>query len=476
MRLISEQANLILDGNRNAPANFGLLFNKWLEYQDGTLKPAAQGNKQSLIDSYKRSTREMALILKNRHLSQSAYCTSMEKVGWRSFVFVAELCSPFISGLGMTHPTETGMVLDHISGAPYIPVASQKGVMRLAHIINSLMDDNGKWRDIESLLDAGIVEKKTNKAGEKEDIWREDDSSKTLFGFSEKDKSLAGQMVVLDAYPMEPPELSEEILNPHFRNYYSGERGPTEDQSPNPIKFMVVRPGARFVFRILLRPPLANAPESDQELLTAIITKNIRRAVEEEGMGAKTALGFGRFQVKTAQEPALVEKWQCERDKILRPWLGVIEAVTRCEDWGQLKTFLEQEDAVKWKAYWEVGEKVKETAERVRNSHLKKWQKERDKKIADWLELTGTTWHSLTKIGVSGKEQDATPSSPILEKIRGYSNWGIYKNDPVDITTLDKTALQALQQQFKKWGCNAKKAKKDKSAAWKSLNKCLRQK
>lgn len=340
MKLISQELANAFDENR--PINFSLYFNKMLTYhnnfiyKDIEIKNGEEKIK-GIIESFKPCEGErdgkrfrneqygpyrqhnhiyqnsqvaVEKILKHRHIKQLSYCKAMEGIGWKSFVVHAKLTAPFVSGLGMTHPTETGLVLDHTSGVPYIPASSQKGVLRLAHIINTLCDENGQWKDINELLENGIIIQ--DKSGH---LWQEDAASKTIFGFSDKKNALAGQMIVLDAYPLEAPELGEEILNPHFMKYYSGERGPTEDQSPIPVKFLVVKPGAEFVFRLLLRLPFGKAFEKDQEKLFNLIKKNLRRAITEEGMGAKTSIGFGRFDILEEYEPSKVQTWLEEQRK-----------------------------------------------------------------------------------------------------------------------------------------------------------------
>ena len=315
MRLVSQELNQAVGAAVNAPANFGLMFNKMLEYRDerGVLKPRVSQNRKPLIGQYDKGKREAAEILKKRHLDQVAYCRSMEKAGCKAFVIHAKLESPFVSGLGAAHPTETGLILDHTSGVPYIPAAGQKGVMRLAHMLNSLMDENGDFRDMDRLLADGVVEEQKN--GDL--VWLEDDTSKTMFGSGGDKDALAGQMVVLDAYPLTPPALGEEILNPHYSDYYKGNRGPTEDQSPIPVKFLVVKPGAEFVFRLLLRLPFAKAPEQDMDTLFTALRKNLRRAIRDEGLGAKTALGLGRFSIIGEKEPDELEQ-ETERLRLAR--------------------------------------------------------------------------------------------------------------------------------------------------------------
>lgn len=480
MRLVSQEVNNAIEVNKNAPANFGLAFNKWLIFEG--CEPIVKRNKQPLIDSYGKSSKQTEKLLQQRHLQQAQYCRSMEQAGWRSFIIHAQLTSSFVSGLGMTHPTETGMVLDHTSGMPYIPAASQKGALRMAHIINSLLeDDTGNWKELETLLAQGIVKEEPMKDSKKMELcWQEDDTSKTLFGFSGKKNSLAGQLIVLDAYPLAPPTLGEEILNPHFGDYYKGNRGPTEDQSPIPVKFMVVKSGADFVFRLLLRRSLESALEKDQEKLTELIEKNLPRAICEEGMGAKTALGFGRFAVITKGEPEKVQGWlrrqQEDEEQKKYPWRPTVRKFESVNDWGQLKQLLDNKDIQTYQAQAEVGLSVKDAATRIRIANPKKWEEERDKLVTEWLKTSGIVWESRVAAATSTPSQLSPEDQAAVEKIIAITVWSGDLLTRLNAEALPLTALLILQKRMKQeWGCENKKAEK-KRKEWEKLKAILRAK
>jgi CRISPR-associated protein Cmr6 len=468
MRPVSKEINqLISNKERIKHANFGLVFNKWLDLEDYLKRKDKENSQEIFISDYNKSKQKAAKILERRHEEQASYCQAMQKAGWHPFVYHAKLISPFVSGLGMTHPTETGLVLDHTSGIPYLPASSQKGVLRIAHIINTLF--------LEDLLDQGIVKKDENTSNI---LWEEDAASRTLFGFSEKKEALAGQLVVLDAYPLNPPELGVEILNPHFSEYYQGKRGPTEDQNPIPVKFLVVKPDAEFVFRLLLRTPFQKAPETNQESLITIINKNIRRAITEEGMGAKTALGFGRFEIKRKAEPQKIMELlnECKKREELErcPWLSFkkrrIDSI-REWDWSRLTQLMSDSEAIQYQKVPEISQAIKEAAEQIRAKNSKKWDQERDKRMDEWLRPSGIEW-------AIQKDADATsPLSPeeqaLCEQIKGLKDWGNWKTANIEMETLPLMALQLLQDKFSSWGCKERNAKPYKQEAWKKLKQLL---
>ena len=482
MRLVSQQVNECLGNTISPQANFGLLFNKWLDYrkEKGTYVPSVKENRAPLVQQARHSSRPADNILKRHHIHQAEYCQAMEKAGWKSFVFTARLESPFVSGLGAAHPTETGMVLDHTSGMPYIPAASQKGVLRVAHMINALLNEDGSEKTEEQLLGQGVITREGDKL-----FWEEDDASTTLFGCSEKDGALAGQLVVLDAYPLKTPELGEEILNPHYSEYYQGKRGPSEDQRPIPVKFLVVKPGAEFVFRVLLRLPYDKAPFRNPEKLWCMVHENIRKALTEVGMGAKTALGFGRFRVIRNREPGETAQWINEyktrrartrqqlQDAIIEkkyPWHATLRQLGDINDWGALKNqVLANKELRKYQAEKELAEAVFKMAENVARNHPKKWSNERDQAVADWLQPSGLAWQPLARTGTTGQQTAQKTDTQLLETIRNFSDekkkgWSQYKEANIKINRLDKQCAEALKEKFSQWRLKKSKNKAEKQA------------
>ncbi len=225
-----------------------------------------------------------------------------------SVEITARLTSPFISGLGAGHPYETGLILDRNTGIPYIPATGIKGVMRLAHALNLAEKDKN--------VKKGIISKGVFKKDQNGHEWNVDDAAATLqkyFGFmQDKDgeESVRGQLVFLDAFPEELPVLKLDIMNPHYRTYYShgekkGNPGPIETENPNPIKFISVEPGCCFVFRAFVLPlsepkdlkrnlPERTFNEKDRDNVIEMFAT----AFERIGLGGKTSIGYGRFGIE----------------------------------------------------------------------------------------------------------------------------------------------------------------------------------
>ncbi len=202
--------------------------------------------------------------LQKKHRQQEDYLKSLKDLGLTTFSIEAETLSPFVTGLGSGHPTETGMTLDRNLGIPYIPSSSIKGVMSIAYAVN-ISGEEGKVP--ESLLEE-------------------------YFGSNEK----RGQLIFLDAYPKDKIELKLDIINPHYPKYYNDDKNrplPVETEEPVPVTFLVVPKGIRFVFRCVYLPLEKNLNVQLEKIDE--INRIFKTAFSEIGFGAKTSLGYGKF-------------------------------------------------------------------------------------------------------------------------------------------------------------------------------------
>lgn len=175
--------------------------------------------------------------------------------------------SRFATGLGLAHPIENGFAWHPTLGTPYLPGSSVKGVVRA-------------WARCEQ--EAGRVDDKT--------VAR-------LFG---DPLANAGSLCFLDAIPVAPVELEIDVLTPHAGGW-DPESPPGDWRSPVPIPFLVVAAEQRFLFSIVPAPGrVRDSTASDLAQAFAWLGDALR----EEGAGAKTAVGYGRF----AEDRDAIEK------------------------------------------------------------------------------------------------------------------------------------------------------------------------
>uniref|UniRef100_A0A7C5AMQ9 Type III-B CRISPR module RAMP protein Cmr6 n=1 Tax=Desulfobacca acetoxidans TaxID=60893 RepID=A0A7C5AMQ9_9BACT len=286
------------------PFDFGLYFKKWFFLSAGWKCQAGTGrdledNLASSLNLFNQSNRwdrsQAVAALKAKHQKLEAATSALMKLGYELHSREFNLETPLILGLGDEHPTEKGFRFDWTQGIPFIPASSLKGVVRLAWLVSHL-------NSLSSLKEAeDFCQKLTN--DKLEEAKRLPEGALALFGCG-GDQSRRGRVIFLDAYPTELPRLKAEIMTSHYRDYYEGKRGPTEDQQPNPQKFWAVDPfldEARkqpltFVFRLLVAPEIALDTAQKERLLQAF-----EAALRKHGLGAKTAIGHGRFlEVKTS--------------------------------------------------------------------------------------------------------------------------------------------------------------------------------
>ncbi len=182
----------------------------------------------------------------------------MQKSGFSVGSFECKPAWRFIIGLGSESVYEVSMTLHHVYGFPYIPGSAVKGVTR-NWIINTKFDQN-------------------------EESAISDDNFKKIFG----DEQNRGKVIFMDAFPKESPTIEVDIMNPHYGEYYSEREPepPADYFSPVPVQFLTVA-DTSFEFILMSKEP---------ELLN--ITKQwLTDALKMHGIGAKTAVGYGYFDL-----------------------------------------------------------------------------------------------------------------------------------------------------------------------------------
>jgi|GEM_PF-866892 len=163
-----------------------------------------------------------------------------------------ELRTRLALGLACPTPLETGLTMDLLTGLPILPASGLKGLAR-------------NW-----LL-------------QKERITNEDADS------------LFKDIVILEAFPIDPPRLGLDVLTPHQKDYYQskGKRPPLDTCDPEPATFLTVESGTRFRLRMWIRKG-TDTKDGALSRLSRISTA-LATALEQWGAGGKTAAGYGRL-------------------------------------------------------------------------------------------------------------------------------------------------------------------------------------
>lgn len=199
-------------------------------------------------------------------------------------------------GHGTPSPVEVGLTLHHTWGVPVLPGSAQKG------LLNHMLDNHGRtgdpatdataWRGV-GYDDAGRP------------VAAPGEYHGALFGYpalaNRADLGQRGSAVFEDALYVpgsvkDDAFLCLDVLTPHQVTYYrnqgrpppEGPAGPLDWDDPNPVAFVAVRPGARFLVAVTPLAGRTRAAELGIQLLL--------EALRLEGLGSKTAAGYGRFR------------------------------------------------------------------------------------------------------------------------------------------------------------------------------------
>ncbi len=184
--------------------------------------------------------------------------------------WTGEVQGRMIVGIGTASVRETGISLLRMWGVPFIPGSALKGVA--ASMARRQVDE--AW--------------KPGGAGHR-----------GLFG----DHLHGGSVVFHDAWwvpaaPGEPLPLDLDVMTVHHHGYYSGDGPPCDWDEPNPVAFIT----ARGCYLVAL-----SGPSSWVEAAGTLLAVGL----EELGIGAKTAAGYGR--VKLERKPTQMEAEQARR-------------------------------------------------------------------------------------------------------------------------------------------------------------------
>lgn len=243
-----------------------------------------------------------------------------------------------------------GINLDRIFGLPLINGSSVKGVARSVALAE-LKEKNDDATLITFVRVFG--------AGESD--WKGD-----LAKFAQMDKKqslgntrlklpldLKGAVTFLQATPTNDAKIVVDITNVHTPDYYGYERllekireendpqkkqrlqeraadSLKQNEHPNPNYFPAVERGAEFAFPILL-----NGMSQDQELLKAA-ERWLVAALENQGVGAKTAAGYGWFSYDEVENEArrarlVAERERDEEDRAFRDAIPLLPSLDEIE-------------------------------------------------------------------------------------------------------------------------------------------------
>ncbi|HYH97866.1 type III-B CRISPR module RAMP protein Cmr6 [Hyalangium sp.] len=227
--------------------------------------------------------------------------------------FTVRALGRVLVGHGNTTAAGVGLTLHHTWGVPVLPGSALKGLT--AGYVEAVYGPGPGEQNPEREPFRGLTWEGSRMARGPGDVFRR------LFGAPDVDEpgrqASAGKILFHDALwvPAEAgtaPMLARDVLTVHQRRYYesSGGEWPGDFDDPNPVSFLTVAPGGRFLVALELAPDV----EGGRALLERA-GRYLTEALKDWGLGGKTAAGYGRFSREEAsprparelQTPALAE-------------------------------------------------------------------------------------------------------------------------------------------------------------------------
>ena len=178
-----------------------------------------------------------------------------------------------------------GLAFDRTTGLPVIPGSAVKGVVSTwacwkdnFNPADSSFRAGGNFRRYRRCFDRDLARR----------ILGENPADAPCGASASPDA--AGQVVFLGGFPLTPPTLELDLVNPHH-----DENGNPKEPIPSP--FLAWRIGCTWVFPIFTR-----ARADDPTVLLNTAASWLEEVLIQYGIGAKIAAGYGRFDLTPEQK------------------------------------------------------------------------------------------------------------------------------------------------------------------------------
>jgi CRISPR-associated protein Cmr6 len=252
-------------------------------------------------------TKELA-ILRAKHsrrfvsLFRSAY-------GERAAIAVGELKGRLAINLADSLIQNAGICLDRLFGLPYIPGSAVKGVCRHKAL--------GELRAAQGIERARVFDIFCAVFGTAENDFMNGELCDYRDLVANRPMNQRGLVAFLPAYPVNEAEAVVDLTNVHYPDYYrTGAIENLAKERPQPNPFPAVEVGAQFAFCLVL-----SRSDTDKSVLEAA-HRWLQAALTVEGLGAKTAAGYGWFSMR----PDVLEQVLAEEQREAKAAAAKIKA------------------------------------------------------------------------------------------------------------------------------------------------------
>lgn len=256
-----------------AGSNPGLVFDRYLPiWKDGKRVGEVFAPLLEFANRFKELNGDYQPLLDRLHDRQELIVEKADRDGKAGLKLKCSVCWRLVSGMGNDHPLENGFTMDYLSGVPFIRATALKGLCRRA---TDLSDQDDGWDEKTNIRIFG---------------------SRDPMASGPSERKERGDIVFLDAYPLQWPTLEVDIMNTHHQGYYRkyDKKALRETENPVPVFFLTVAAGTEFVFRLFSRS--GNAGNVGK------VKKALLDGLKFLGVGAKTGVGYGRFSQHQSQK------------------------------------------------------------------------------------------------------------------------------------------------------------------------------
>ncbi|MBI4657924.1 MAG: type III-B CRISPR module RAMP protein Cmr6 [Verrucomicrobia bacterium] len=249
-----------------------------LSFERGGEASSKTDSLKSVLATYEKCSARLLGVCRSRQRLLQAL---QDQHGNRFNTVELVLESKLLIHLGRANVLENvGLYADRTTGLPLIPGTALKGVVSTWACWEANQRPEGSFNQATDFLEF---------RAEFNSKW-----ARRVFGDNARDGSeCAGEVIFLGGFPVQPPTLGLDIVNPH----HDAAGQANERLTPN--AFLCVEPGGVWRFAYFVRTGVA-----DYLKLISATTAWLTEALTQLGIGAKTSGGYGRFRQLTDSDRA----------------------------------------------------------------------------------------------------------------------------------------------------------------------------
>lgn len=287
-----------------------------LGYERGAPLPALRAGDDTDAAARNAWLERLAKCAEPKHY-EHAYRRWMNSLrGPATHCFTVRALGRVLVGGGNPAATGVGLTLHHTWGVPVLPGSALKG-LAASYVQTVYGPEPGAAAPEREPFRGPVWEGSRPVGGPGVEFRR-------LFGAPDVDgggeEASAGRILFHDALwvPGKGAMLARDVLTVHQRRYYEsgGKQWPGDYDDPNPVSFLTVAPGGRFLVALELAP----GTQGGRALLEQV-ERILLDALREWGLGGKTAAGYGRFVGEGRPAPATPKPLQTPTLVELEAWL-----------------------------------------------------------------------------------------------------------------------------------------------------------